>query len=173
MAFKEWLQAIGKLDYVQGKARPNVDCILCAVRDNDERVISLKIFQDDTLFVSLNLYPYNPGHLMVVPNKHIERFVELEKRELIHIFRTIQGIQLMLEELYSPKGYNIGINEGNVAGASIKHLHVHVVPRYKGELGYIDIVGQTRVVPEGLESVKNRLEKNISKYLNKDFFEKF
>ncbi|MHA1782100.1 MAG: HIT family protein, partial [Promethearchaeota archaeon] len=111
--------------------------------------------------------------LMVVPNKHIERFVELEKRELIHIFRTIQGIQLMLDELYSPKGYNIGINEGNVAGASIKHLHVHVVPRYKGELGYIDIVGQTRVVPEGLESVKNRLEKNISKYLNKDFFEKF
>ncbi|MCK4481541.1 MAG: HIT domain-containing protein, partial [Candidatus Lokiarchaeota archaeon] len=148
--FEKWIQALGKLDYVQGKARPNVDCILCAVRDNDERVRSLKIYEDNICFIVLNLYPYNPAHLMVVTQRHISKFIELVKDELIHITRTIQGIQLLLDDLYSPKGYNIGINQGRDAGGSIEHLHFHIVPRYGSELGFIDIVGNTRVLPEGL-----------------------
>ena len=171
--FEKWLRALGKLDYVQGKARPNVDCILCSVRDNDERVVSLKIYQDTLLFISLNLYPYNPGHLMIVPNRHVLRFSDLTKEELIHLSRTIQGVQLLLDELYNPKGYNIGINQGREAGASIEHLHIHLVPRFGSELGYIDIVGKTRVVPEGLESVKQKLLENIDKYLTKEFYTQF
>ena len=168
--FEKWLRALGKLDYVQGKARPNVDCILCSVRDNDERVVSLKIYQDTLIFISLNLYPYNPGHLMIVPNRHILSFSDLTKEELIHLSRTIQGVQLLLDELYNPKGYNIGINQGREAGASIEHLHIHLVPRFGSELGYIDIVGKTRVVPEGLESVKQKLLKNINKFLTEEFY---
>ncbi|TET60691.1 MAG: HIT domain-containing protein [Promethearchaeota archaeon] len=171
--FEKWIQALGKLDYVQGKARPNVDCILCAVRDNDERVRSLKIYEDNICFIVLNLYPYNPAHLMVVTQRHISKFIELAKEELIHITRAIQGIQLLLDDLYSPKGYNIGINQGRDAGGSIEHLHFHIVPRYGSELGFIDIVGNTRVLPEGLDAVKQKLESNIQKYLNKEFFENF
>ncbi len=173
MVFRDWLQALGKLDYVQGKARPNVDCILCAVRDNDERVESLKIYGDDMCFIVLNLYPYNPAHLMIVTRRHITKFLELTKEELIHITRTIQGIQLLLDELYNPKGYNIGINQGRDAGGSIEHLHFHVIPRYGSELGFIDIVGKTRVLPEGLDAVKKKIEENINKYLNKEFFENY
>ncbi|MEJ2295432.1 MAG: HIT domain-containing protein, partial [Candidatus Lokiarchaeota archaeon] len=158
------------MDYVQGKSRPKVDCILCAVRDNDERVVTLKIYEDDIIFISLNLYPYNPGHMMIIPNRHVTSFIELTKKEILHINRTIQGVQLLLDHLYSPKGYNIGINQGLVAGASIKHLHIHIVPRYSGELGYIDIVGKTRVVVEGLDSVKEKLTQNIQKFLNKEFY---
>ncbi|MFX0032236.1 MAG: HIT family protein [Candidatus Hodarchaeota archaeon] len=158
---------------MQGKTRPNVECILCSVRDNHEDVVSLKIYHDKILFISLNLYPYNPGHLMIVPNKHITKFVDLTKEELIHIMRTIQGVQMLLDEIYNPKGYNIGINQGKIAGGSIEHLHVHVVPRYSSELGYIDIVGETRVVPEGLDSVKEKLEQNIKKFLNQEFFESY
>ncbi len=171
--FKDWLQALGKLDYVQGKARPNVDCILCAVRDNDERVVSLKVYEDDLCFIVLNLYPYNPAHLMIVTQRHITKFLDLTKEELLHITRAIQGIQLLLNDLYNPKGYNIGINQGRNAGGTIEHLHFHLIPRYGSELGFIDIVGKTRVLPEGLEAVKKKIEENINKYLNREFFENF
>ncbi|MFX0008244.1 MAG: HIT domain-containing protein [Promethearchaeota archaeon] len=168
--FKKWLQALGKLDYVQGKARPNVECILCSVRDNDERVTSLKIYEDKICFVVLNLYPYNPAHLLVATSQHKMKFLELTKSEILHIFRTIQGLQLLVNDLYNPKGYNIGMNEGRDAGGSIEHLHFHIVPRYGSELGFIDIVGETRVLPEGLNAVKKKLESNINKYLTKEFF---
>ena len=146
---------------------------MCAVRDNDERVVTLKVYDDEYIFISLNLYPYNPGHLMIIPNRHVTSFLELTREEIIHINRTIQGIQLLLDNLYSPKGYNIGINQGIIAGASIEHLHIHIVPRYGAELGYIDIVGKTRIVVEGLDSVKQKLTENIHKILNKDFYESF
>ncbi|NVM34288.1 MAG: HIT domain-containing protein [Candidatus Lokiarchaeota archaeon] len=161
------------MDYVQGKTKPLVDCILCAVRDNDERVKSLKIYEDSLCFITLNLYPYNPAHLMIVTQRHITKFLELTKEELVHITRTIQGIQLLLDELYNPKGYNIGINQGRDAGGSIEHLHFHIVPRYGSELGFIDIVGEIRVLPEGLDSVKEKLEGSIKNYLNREFFENF
>ena len=171
MVFKDWLQALGKLEYVQGKNRPDIECILCGVRDNDERVVSLKVYQDEVLFITLNLYPYNPGHLMVIPNRHILRFIELTQAENKHITRTIQGLQLLLDEIYKPIGYNIGMNEGKIAGGSIEHLHFHIVPRYGSELGFIDIVGKTRVLPEGLKAVKKKIEDKISLFLNKPFFE--
>jgi len=173
MAFEKWLRALGKLDYVQGKTRPNVECILCAVRDNNEEVVSLKVYEDNLSFVVLNLYPYNPAHVMVVPNRHITKYTELTKEELLHNFRMIQGIQLMLDDLYSPRGYNIGMNQGKDAGGSIEHIHFHIVPRYGSELGFIDIVGKTRIVLENLESVREKLKKNINNYLNKEFFENF
>jgi len=153
--------------------RPDVECIPCSVRDDDERVKSLKVYQDDIAFACLNVYPYNPAHLMVVPNRHVVEYTELTKDELVHVFRMIQGLQLLLEDLYSPKGYNIGMNQGRAAGGSIEHLHVHVVPRYGDEIGYIDIVGNTRIVVEGLKSVQEKIKTNINKYLNKEFFENF
>ncbi len=172
MVFDKWLRALGKLEYAQGTNRPKIDCILCGVRDNDERVVSLKFYEDELIFISLNLYPYNPGHCMVVPNRHILRILELTKEEAERVFRTIQGLQLLFDDLYSPKGYNIGFNEG-LAGASIPHLHCHFVPRFGSELGYIDIIGKTRVVVEGLDSVKKKMEENIHKYLNEEFFKGF
>lgn len=134
---------------------------------------SLKVYQDDIAFACLNVYPYNPAHLMVVPNRHVVEYTELTKDELVHVFRMIQGLQLLLEDLYSPKGYNIGMNQGRAAGGSIEHLHVHVVPRYGDEIGYIDIVGNTRIVVEGLKSVQEKIKTNIYKYVNKEFFENF
>ncbi len=110
---------------------------------------------------------------MIVTQRHITKFLELTKEELLHITRTIQGIQLLLDDLYNPKGYNIGINQGRDAGGSIEHLHFHLVPRYGSELGFIDIVGKTRVLPEGLDNVKKKLENNINKYLTKEFYDNF
>ncbi|KKL24830.1 hypothetical protein LCGC14_2411380 [marine sediment metagenome] len=101
------------------------------------------------------------------------KFLELSKEEMYHITRAIQGVLLLLDDLYSPKGYNIGINQGRDAGGSIEHLHVHIIPRYGSELGFIDIVGKTRVIPEGLEAVQKKLKEKINNYLNKEFFDNF
>ncbi|MBY9007881.1 MAG: HIT domain-containing protein [Candidatus Lokiarchaeota archaeon] len=171
--FEKWLQALNKLDYVQGKKKTNVDCIFCAVRDNNDKVVSLKIYEDNICFVSLNLYPYNPAHLLIVTKRHVMDFTALKKEEIVHIFRIIQGLQIMLNDLYSPKGYNIGLNQGKSAGGSIEHIHFHIVPRFDSELGFIDIIGDTRVVVEGLDSIKKKLEKNVHKYLNSEFFKDF
>ncbi len=110
---------------------------------------------------------------MVATSKHKTNLLELTKPEILHIFRTIQGLQLLLNDLYNPKGYNIGINQGRSAGGSIEHLHFHLIPRYGSELGFIDIVGKTRVLPEGLDAVKKKLESVIHKYLTKEFFESY
>ncbi|MFX1364888.1 MAG: HIT domain-containing protein [Promethearchaeota archaeon] len=147
--------------------------MFCSVRDNDVRVKSLKIYEDNLCFIVLNLYPFNPAHLLIVTQRHITKFLELTKEELIHITRIIQGIQLLLNDLYNPKGYNIGLNQGKYAGGSIEHLHIHIVPRYGTELGFIDIIGETRPLPEGLDSVKKKLEGSIKNYLNREFFDNF
>jgi ATP adenylyltransferase len=110
---------------------------------------------------------------MVVPNRHVEKYTDLNRDELLHAFRIIQGLQLLLDDLYSPKGYNIGMNQGRLAGGSIEHLHVHVVPRFGEELGYIDIVGKTRIVVESLDSVQKKIKNVVDNYLNKEFFENF
>ena len=159
--FERWIQALEKLDYVRKNNRPNVECILCSVRDDDKSVKNLKIYQDDIAFICLNLYPYNPGHLLIVPHRHIKSFRELNKREALHITRLIQGVENLMEDVLNSKGFNIGINEGPNSGASIDHLHYHLVPRYPNELGFIDIMSDTRVVIEGLESIMKRLKERI------------
>jgi len=171
--FNDWLRALGKLEYAQGKTRPDVECILCSIRDDDERVVNLKVYQDDIAFVVLNLYPYNPAHVMVVPTRHVLKYIDLTKQELMHLTRMIQGLELMIDEIYNPKGYNIGMNQGRIGGASIDHVHFHIVPRYGNELGFIDIVGDTRVTVEGLDTVRKKITEKIEKYLNKEFFENF
>ena len=171
--FERWIQALEKLDYVRKNDRPNVECILCSVRDNDKNVRNLKIYQDEIAFTCLNLYPYNPGHLLIVPHRHIRSFRELNKKEAIHITRLIQGVQILMEEVLNSTGFNIGINEGPNSGASIDHLHYHLVPRYSNELGFIDITAGTRVVIEGLDSIMKRLKEKISDYINNDFFKRY
>ena len=80
---------------------------------------------------------------------------------------------MLLDDLYSPRGYNIGVNQGRAAGASIEHLHIHVLPRYGSELGYIDIFGKARVMVESIDSVKKKVEEKIDNFLNNEFFDKF
>lgn len=158
--FRTHLQAIGKLNYIKGD-RPKVDCILCCIRDNDPRVESLKVYEDDQVFITLNRYPYNPGHLMVIPRIHIEKFEDLSDQQRDYLFNIVIKIQKLLQEVFQPIGFNVGYNQGQFAGASINHIHVHVVPRYKSELGFIDIIGQARIVPEDVYSVYQKIKAKI------------
>ena len=162
--FSNHLHAIGKLNYVKNH-NTKVDCILCAVRENDSRVTALKVYQEDILFISLNLYPYNPGHLMVIPTRHVEKFENLTKVERERTLEVVIQCQKMLQAIFSPSGFNVGYNQGIFSGASIKHIHVHVVPRYDQELGFIDIIGNGRIVVEQADQVMEKISARIKEFI--------
>ncbi|MBN2157398.1 MAG: HIT domain-containing protein [Candidatus Lokiarchaeota archaeon] len=166
--FKDNLHAVGKLKYVQDLKSSDINCILCEILADSEKVEVLKIYQDDTMAISLNLYPFNPGHLMIFPVRHIVDFRELTEPEIIRLSYLIAKCQDMLTEMYNPLGYNVGFNQGKAAGASIEHLHLHIVPRFKRELGYIDIIGKTRVLVEDVHSVYKKMKTLTPKYFDKN-----
>jgi len=163
--FESHLLAVGKLEYAKG-TRPNVACIFCAVIENHPQVTSLKVYEEQDLFICLNLYPYNPGHLMIIPRRHVEKFEELTVVERNRMFEVTMMCQKMLSALFSPSGFNVGYNQGDYSGASIKHIHIHIVPRYRTELGYIDIIGGTKIVVEPISVVFELIKNQISDFIN-------
>ncbi len=145
-----------KLTYLNEK-KPD-GCILCLVREASPEVADLSVYRDDYFIVSLNLYPYNPGHILIFPARHIEDirdYTEEEERAQSRLLRTTIDI---LDELYRPQAYNIGYNMGLSAGASISHIHLHVIPRYPREIGIADLIAGRRVLVEDLMVTRERLK---------------
>jgi len=97
--------------------------------------------------IMMNLYPYNPGQALVLPKTHFEQFHTLPSEIITKIFVLVQKVERAQESAFNCVGWNIGINDGDYSGQSIKHLHVHVVPRYASEVGFLDIIARTRTVP--------------------------
>jgi ATP adenylyltransferase len=109
-------------------------------------------------FVILNLYPYNNGHLMVVPNRHLSTLEALTPDEQAELMALARLSEIALTEAYRPHGMNVGINLGKAAGAGIEnHLHIHLVPRWSGDTNFMTAVGETRVLPEDLGATAARL----------------
>lgn len=133
-----------KMVYLKGK-RPE-GCILCLVRDGSDEVQSLIVHETDYSIVSLNLYPYNPGHLLVFPKRHARDLRELTPDETADVDSLTRLCLDVLDETHGPAAYNIGCNMGLVAGASIDHLHWHIIPRYPREIGIAELMAGMRVL---------------------------
>ena len=159
MEFKSYLWIPTKAGYVRGKDKPDVECILCSIRDRDPDVRSLEVWRNEGNIAVLNLYPYNPGHLMIFPHRHVIEPSELTDEEAVELFTSLNLAVQVLKNRYNPKGFNIGFNIGEVSGASIAHLHAHVVPRYGNELGFIDIIGGAKVLIENPESYQDEIRR--------------
>ncbi len=145
-----------KMAYARGK-RPPVDCILCAVARDDARVDNLRVYRHESWYVTLNLYPYNPGHLMIVPHAHYLDVRDLDAGEVLELHH-LQVLSLqVLDRVYRPGGYNIGYNLGSASGASIDHIHLQIVPRYRTEVGFFDILSDSRVIVEEPQVTRDRL----------------
>jgi len=145
-----------RLAYVTGSAKSD-PCVFCAAQSSADAE-SLIVFRGSTSFVILNLYPYNNGHLMVVPNRHIASLAAATHGELCEMIELTQRAEVALGEAYAPHGMNVGINLGKPAGAGIlDHLHIHVVPRWNGDTNFMTVIGQTRVLPEELPQTAERL----------------
>lgn len=147
MIERSHLFAPHKLNYVRGQ-RPAIPCILCAVRDKHPEVENLEVFRDELFLISLNLYPYNPGHLMIVPLRHIEWPDELTDAEALHMHHLQKRCLKVIRSIYPAGGFNIGYNLGEIGGGSIAHLHLHIVPRFRNELGFISVLANTHLIVE-------------------------
>ena len=132
-------------------------CIFCNINDagRDDLILS----RGRSCYVILNLYPYNNGHLMVVPNRHIASLHATTAEERDELMALTRHAEIALNEAYTPQGINIGINLGRPAGAGVlDHLHVHAVPRWNGDTNFMTVIGETRVLPEDLQATKRRLQ---------------
>ena len=145
-----------RLAYVSGGSEPSA-CVFCAAPD-DENAAPLVLFRGPTCFVILNLFPYNNGHLMVVPNRHVATLADTTPDERAELMELTRVAEIALTEAYAPHGMNMGINLGKPAGAGVPgHLHIHVVPRWSGDTNFMTVVGQTRVLPEELPATGDKL----------------
>ncbi|MSO49679.1 MAG: HIT domain-containing protein [Acidobacteria bacterium] len=152
-----------RLAYVTAASKDAPGCVFCQALATgaDE---SLIVFRGTACFVILNLYPYNNGHLMVVPMRHVGRLSGLEPDEAGEMMRLTRVVEMALQELYQPHGFNMGLNLGKSAGAGVlDHLHMHVVPRWNGDTNFMTVVGDTRVLPEDLARTAERLRPILSR----------
>ena len=156
---RENLFVPNKMPYAKGKNRPDVDCILCAIVEKNEKVERLEVYRTVLFTISLNLYPYSPGHLLIFPNRHIVDTRELTSDEVLQL-HDLECLSFdVLTQVYQPRGFNVGYNMGESSGASIPHLHLHVVPRYPRELGFMDVIGGARIIIEDPNVSQEKLVK--------------
>jgi ATP adenylyltransferase len=149
-----------RMAYIQAAKEQGEDggCIFCDLPAEGDDVRTMILARGELAFVIVNSFPYNPGHLMVAPFRHVGAFTSLEAAELADVDALVARSIRALEQEMEPHGYNLGMNLGRVAGAGIPdHVHWHLVPRWNGDTNFMPVVGQTRVLPELLEETYTRL----------------
>jgi ATP adenylyltransferase len=144
-----------RMVYIQGENKPasttSTDCPFCTVQASDDRA-GLILHRDELAYAVLNLYPYSPGHILICTNRHVADYTELSTEEAAAIAQLTQQAMRAIRNASAPHGFNLGINQGAVAGAGIAaHLHQHVVPRWSGDTNFLPVVGQTKALPQLLD----------------------
>lgn len=157
---REYFYSFDKIGYVRG-TRP-AGCILCAIRDGTTDAPDLSVHRDPLFVVTVNLYPYNPGHLLLFPARHLEDLRALTAEEAAHLHRLQAHLLTILDRTHTPTAYNIGYNMGATAGGSISHLHLHVIPRYPNETGIADLVAGKRILVEDPRVTASRLRAELA-----------
>lgn len=145
-----------RFQYVSGTGQDQ-GCIFCDVLASPDAA-ELILFRGTAVYVILNLYPYNNGHLMIVPNRHFGSLASASPDELAEMTELTRRAEIAVTEIYHPQGLNLGMNLGRPAGAGVAdHLHMHVVPRWTGDTSFMSVVGGVRVLPEELKITAGRL----------------
>ncbi len=156
------LWAPWRISYVS-KENKQKKCIFCqnvkSKKEND-----FVVFINKYSFCLLNIYPYNNGHLMVSPKKHVKDLSQLNKEELLDLFSCLDKAKKLLESTLKPDGFNIGINLSRSAGAGIPgHIHIHIVPRWNGDTNFMPVVAKTKVISQSLSELHKLLKKAYAK----------
>ncbi len=152
--YEVYLWSPKREEYEDIEIPDDIDCIFCAQSEDDDRVTKLQVFEDDFLMVILNIFPYNTGHLMVVPRKHVNSLTELSDQERDRLFAMVARVEKLQREVVEPEGIDIGLNIGEAAGESIDHLHVQLVPIYEKDRGFMETSLNTKVMKKSLEDTQ-------------------
>jgi ATP adenylyltransferase len=148
---EERLWAPWRLEYIKGP-KPD-ECIFCTKPEAGDDRANHIVRRGEHCFAILNAFPYNNGHLMVAPYRHVPSIEELDDAALLELMSLAQGGLGALRGAYGPEGFNLGINQGKVAGAGVEHhIHLHVVPRWSADTNFMPVIGGTRVLPQSLEA---------------------
>ena len=150
-----------RMAYIKGENKPNDDdregCPFCRLVELDD-TDALIVARGELVYAVLNLYPYNPGHLMVVPFRHVADYPELTAGETAELAEFTQRAMTVARQVSAPHGFNIGMNQGVIAGAGIAaHLHQHLVPRWGRDANFMPVIGHTKVLPELLGDTRTLL----------------
>ena len=146
-----------------GSAKSDDECIFCAHHEDGQGVL----LRGEATFVLLNAFPYNSGHVMVAPRRHVGAPPDLEQRERHELIDTTFLAVEVLREAMAPEGFNVGMNLGEIAGAGVPgHLHMHVVPRWGGDTNFMPVVGETKVLPEMLADTEAKLRPLFERYVD-------
>jgi ATP adenylyltransferase len=139
-------------EFILSKEEEN--CFFCAaIKDNQDRK-NLVLYRGKECFCILNKYPYNSGHLMVAPKMHKDDLSKLSDSEMLELLTLTRNVKNILTKKLKPEGFNLGINFGKVAGAGVEdHIHLHLVPRWKGDTNFMPVIAETKVIPQSLEDL--------------------
>lgn len=149
------------MEYVTGPR--DEECFLCRAASSEDPEAELVLARRDRSLVILNRYPYNAGHLMVVPLRHIADLEDLTDEERLELMQLSAESVAALKKVFSPEGFNLGANLGAVAGAGLPgHFHIHVVPRWEGDTNFMPVTAGTKILPETLEESFDRLRSAFS-----------
>ncbi len=159
-----YLYSPWRLDYISGE-KPD-ECIMCRFQNPGNDKENLILHRAKNCYVMLNRYPYNNGHLMIIPDQHCGTLTELEEETWLEMAKLVRNTETILNKVYNCDGINIGINLGCAAGAGIaEHLHIHIVPRWVGDSNFMSVIGGERVIPESFASAYNKLAPEFAKLI--------
>ncbi len=159
------LWAPWRMEYIANCDEP-ADCIFCTKPKENNDKENLIVYRGAFNFIIMNRYPYNNGHLMIVPYKHTCELPQLNSEEKSEWIDLVELSQVVLNKVMKPHGFNIGMNMGRVAGAGIaEHLHFHIVPRWDGDTNFMPVLGHAKVVSEGLEATWLKVTYELGKIL--------
>ncbi|KUH33575.1 HIT family hydrolase [Thermococcus celericrescens] len=154
------LWAPWRIEYIRSPKHDG--CIFCDFPKENRDRERLILYRGKHCFIIMNNYPYNPGHVMIAPYRHVGRWEDLTEEELLEIMKLSQLMIKALKKTMNPQGFNMGVNLGRVAGAGIDdHVHLHIVPRWNGDTNFMPVIADTKVIPESLEEAYDELKKAI------------
>ncbi len=147
-----------RIEWIESDPPVDGECPFCVTREAAQKLPGLIVATSEFSYATLNLYPYNGGHIMILPYRHVGDITDLLPEEQSELFANLQSGVAALRSAMTPSGFNIGLNLGTAAGAGVPgHVHFHVVPRWSGDANFMPVVGQTKVIPESLEQTKLRI----------------
>ena len=155
----EHLWAPWRMAYIDSGGKQDEGCIFCTKPAEQRDEDNLLLHRGERCFVMMNLFPYNNGHLMVAPYAHVPTIEELDPATLTDIMVTAQRCLATLRAAMNPHGFNMGINQGTVAGAGIaNHVHYHIVPRWNGDTNFMPVLADVKVMPDYLKNTYHQLK---------------
>lgn len=160
----ESLHAPWRIEYILSPKPELKEGLFTRIAQSSDDMANLVVVRDRTCFALLNRYPYNGGHLMIVPYKEVPDLNGLTEEELADLWKLVRRCLNALKTVMNPDGFNVGINLGKVAGAGIAdHLHIHVVPRWTGDTNFMPVIAGAGVLPDALEAIAEKLRAELTK----------